>query len=1380
MDFFKGEIFDGVIGTVLDMSLTAGIIILVIAVLRLFMKKLPRRYCYMLWLIPAVRLICPVSFSSEVSLFNVVDIPRDNTAYVEEAEVSFDEPQTLYELPAQTVTLPPYENNGQVQPEEEFIEEKFYTAVPKEKKKASLNDVLTAVWLTGTAVMAVYIAFSYGRTWERIKNARKLTGNIYECREIDSPFVFGFARPAIYLPRGVSSEDMVHILAHENAHISRGDHIAKLIATIILAVHWFNPAVWLDFKLMTEDMELSCDEKALGSYELEAKKAYAAALLNMSMKQNGIKLGGMLSFGESSIRARIKGVLAMKKPKTIACIGAVIVIITAAVCLLTNAAVPSHKMSDYESYRLVSGTAERLAVPYEEDIAEFIKRVDGVKAKKTDFIPDVEADIRIKLYRSDIAEGEYSELNFFETEHGYFMTLTEKAGTTMMFPFESEEYEGAEVFSYEISESDFGAVSGMFNDVRHDIFTGVITEMTGNTVVVEAEEGQLVTGRVFVSLDEPAEVGDRVRVCFTGGIMETSPQQINQVYASVISAGKLNDGVYYSSELSKDAHFVISGNKMQFIGSRSAFEKMYDMMMPDSDEKRRNEWLENSINGWKEPVEFYIGNVSTGYGFETEIIFDEVRDGAGNLVGSAAMPFIDEDTIMYLGIKFFRNGTSAWYDLDRLNSSRPDTFKITETEEGFEARSEETDIYVFYTPDNGDELILRRNGEERRISFIGGFFPDYTYCYVSDFTGDGINDLAFFRQWTGTGVVDNETAFIDGSNMTEIEIDRIAAEIMISEQSKNIDGITFGNTFPWISTTPVVVDDEYKYPLYPDKSVVRYGGMMYGLENGVVIGKSMFCFMRNESEYSDVFTALFTFKYENGRLVPDEMSFKADAENDNEFKAVVTETDENGGAYIVKPLEGEAELNSSDKIYIDTNLAFKRGQVVKVKYDGRIMETYPAQVEEEAVELVQLKDPYEAVEMYFYAEGIKCEYVRIAQGSRDIAWQYGEDCIEAFADTSEGQKIVIVDLADMTVKNKKVFDYEPNKLTGVVKELGEANGGIQFYDVEFSDGTATVYSIAMYGSYDDGTAEPFKVGNVVEVEFNGDLLYDGMMNHVFDMKKADAEMTRYALEQVLFHRSEHGYDYGEDKVQVMIDVPSDWSGDANGFDFDNGKIMDTIIVYPASEGIDTDGFKVDHALGREITVHEEKHDGENYAYYIKKSSPDFYSDDGMYDSVTYIVESNGFYVGLSIISDRGIEQSVIDTILNSIEVSALNGVNVTTNTIEVTAEDFEQVRMSAVYLKESMLVEVSVENGSQYDMELTMYNFISRLENGEYVPVGMQTQVPEPVEIEAVPSGEGVTFITSMAAADNFKEGTHRIEEQFSFKGAEDIVYHLSCDFTID
>ena len=324
---------------VLEMSVTGAIIIAAVMLIRLCMKRLPRRYAYFLWIIPAIRLICPLTVSSEASLFNLFPTQSVQVEYEEQVvtEQTVELPETVIPqetTPIVTVHYPeqpaqpsqPQDIDNEKQPTEEAIQ-----------RKVSAISVVSVVWLAGAAVMLVYVASSYIRTYRRIRSAALLQNNIFISHSIDTPFVFGLIKPKIYIPDGISGTDLQYILAHENAHIKRLDHAAKLLAMVILSVHWFNPLVWLGFKLMTDDMELSCDEKALGSYDVEDRKAYATTLLNMSVRQNRLNLGGMLSFGESGIKTRIKGVLAMKKPRAIACVLAVAVIIAAAVCLLTSA-----------------------------------------------------------------------------------------------------------------------------------------------------------------------------------------------------------------------------------------------------------------------------------------------------------------------------------------------------------------------------------------------------------------------------------------------------------------------------------------------------------------------------------------------------------------------------------------------------------------------------------------------------------------------------------------------------------------------------------------------------------------------------------------------------------------------------------------------------------------------------------------------------------------------------------------------------------------------------------------------------------------------------------------------------------------------------------
>lgn len=313
---------------VLNMSITGAYIAAAIIILRIAMKKLPKKYSYMLWAILGIRLLCPFSFSSAVSIFNVL-VPEKPAITSGQMEFIPNDIEYAAE-PRITVSVPPVNNALSEQ-------------LPPAQPNTSANPMQIAmavgafVWTVGVLAMTVYTVVSYISVKKKVKNAKLSDGNVYTCESIETPFVFGLIKPHIYLPEYLADGDRPYIIAHEQTHIDRKDHIVKLIAMAALCVHWFNPMVWLSYRLMTKDMELSCDEKALGSFDSDVKKAYANALLNISLKQNRLSLGGVLSFGESNIKSRIKGVLGAKKPKVIAVILAVIAVIAAAVCLLTNA-----------------------------------------------------------------------------------------------------------------------------------------------------------------------------------------------------------------------------------------------------------------------------------------------------------------------------------------------------------------------------------------------------------------------------------------------------------------------------------------------------------------------------------------------------------------------------------------------------------------------------------------------------------------------------------------------------------------------------------------------------------------------------------------------------------------------------------------------------------------------------------------------------------------------------------------------------------------------------------------------------------------------------------------------------------------------------------
>jgi hypothetical protein len=111
---------------------------------------------------------------------------------------------------------------------------------------------------------------------------------------------------------GLSDEERSYIVLHEQTHIRRKDHVIKILAFIILSIHWFNPLVWLSFMLMSTDMELSCDERVLKEMNEDIKKSYAYSLLSLAAGRH-ILNGNPLAFGEGNVRGRIRNVLNYRK-----------------------------------------------------------------------------------------------------------------------------------------------------------------------------------------------------------------------------------------------------------------------------------------------------------------------------------------------------------------------------------------------------------------------------------------------------------------------------------------------------------------------------------------------------------------------------------------------------------------------------------------------------------------------------------------------------------------------------------------------------------------------------------------------------------------------------------------------------------------------------------------------------------------------------------------------------------------------------------------------------------------------------------------------------------------------------------------------------------
>ena len=316
---------------ILNISITASVIILFVLLARLALKKAPKIFSYALWAVVLFRLLCPVSITTDFSLLGLFETPAmENTQHTTAVEyIPYDvvhTPNLEVQLP-----LPPAINDAvnRTLPQEHAA----LGADPLEGEFA----IGSLIWLLGIAAMAIYSAVSYIRLRRKLVGSVLLRDNIYLADGIGSPFVMGFIRPKIYLPSALSEQEQSYIILHEQHHIRRGDHIVKALAFIALCIHWFNPLVWVAFVLSSKDMEMSCDEAVVKKLGEGIRADYSASLLSLATGRR-IIAGTPLAFGEGDTKSRIKNMLNWKKPALwITVLATVVCIVVLAVCG-TNAA----------------------------------------------------------------------------------------------------------------------------------------------------------------------------------------------------------------------------------------------------------------------------------------------------------------------------------------------------------------------------------------------------------------------------------------------------------------------------------------------------------------------------------------------------------------------------------------------------------------------------------------------------------------------------------------------------------------------------------------------------------------------------------------------------------------------------------------------------------------------------------------------------------------------------------------------------------------------------------------------------------------------------------------------------------------------------------
>lgn len=518
----------------LNMSISATIVVGIVLLLRLLLKKAPKWLHCALWALVGFRLICPFSLESEASLLPSAEVFPSEIISSGDIQI-----HTGFEAVDTEI------NSGVLESYMEGV------TVPV-GNTSRIMDVLTIIWLAGVVLMAGYAVFSYLRLKRKVAASAETATGVYICDYIGSPFILGIWKPQIYLPSDLSKDAAASVLAHERAHLARKDHWWKPVGYLLLAIHWFNPVLWLAYILLCRDIEMACDEKVIRDMTAQEKKQYTEVLLRCSIRRSTIA-ACPLAFGEVGVKDRVKSVLNYRKPAFWLVLAAIIVCIAAAVCFLTDPVGMSlanqWNINESEITGVVLTAGEQVsAFPEQADIDRvmaFLKKAEieslPISQNRSEDRPK---DFSIRLHNG------YRELVFwFDSD---FSDVWVGDGVKPSLSYRMVSPEDAQAFFEEMMHTEIPEpVSGGPDENGNYYFMATVLRTTDKTILVEPMEGcweRKSSDLIWVSLRFQSEhpipeirVGDRVKVIYDGSIAETYPAQVDWVYEILVEERVVSD-----------------------------------------------------------------------------------------------------------------------------------------------------------------------------------------------------------------------------------------------------------------------------------------------------------------------------------------------------------------------------------------------------------------------------------------------------------------------------------------------------------------------------------------------------------------------------------------------------------------------------------------------------------------------------------------------------------------------------------------------------------------------------------------------------------------------------------------------------------------------
>ncbi|MBQ8796445.1 MAG: M56 family metallopeptidase [Clostridia bacterium] len=564
----------------LNMSLVSCWLIIALLVVRPLLKKVPRAFVCALWGLVGLRLLCPFSFESVLSLIPSSNPVSQEVILTQLSYVSAEQVTDKTTIISNTLASPAGASINPLQ---------------------AISLVAAFIWAVGFAVMLIISLVSYFRLKKSVSASLTTDGVVFINDYIASPFVLGFIKPKIYIPSSLTEYEKSFVIAHENAHIKRRDYLIKPLGYLILSLHWFNPLVWVAYIFLCRDIESACDERVISKMDDNGKKAYSEVLLKLSLPSKRLR-ACPVAFGEVGVKNRVKTVLNYKKPTFWICVVSVLLVLVIALGFLTNpvaeakeqkpltleecisqAIVTNNKTSDSEGFFCVENYVELKTVTFKKDITAYIWAFYGEYEK---------TDRGVELSRHTY---EPVKLTFEKTEDSFelleYENTPDRRGVLWLydtFPKELRDsvlytpgyFNDQKASAYKLACAHFG-VTPQVNDF-YPTFNAEVVELNEKYIVVSPAKGETVSNNTFEEVRlsrkhltpttyEPV-VGDKVRVRYSDIIdMDSDPPVLTYVlnlelleaYQShpyVIYSG--DGGAYYIKESTADKVYVYKSGNM--------------------------------------------------------------------------------------------------------------------------------------------------------------------------------------------------------------------------------------------------------------------------------------------------------------------------------------------------------------------------------------------------------------------------------------------------------------------------------------------------------------------------------------------------------------------------------------------------------------------------------------------------------------------------------------------------------------------------------------------------------------------------------------------------------------------------------------------------